>query len=84
MILRFMNRPAVCQTPRNKFLFKFDYLLEFEIEFEKTSVYDSGVYIGFIPEKISEAEISCYHPFMIKMQTFWLSYLVTKRRKYRK
>ncbi len=43
--------------------FKFEYLGEFETEFENVLRHESGVQVGSIHEKNQRWKISCYCPF---------------------
>ncbi len=43
--------------------FKFEYLGEFETEFENILRHESGVQVGSIHEKNQRYKISCYCPF---------------------
>ncbi len=51
-------------TPRTTF--KFEYLREFEPEFENVLGYELGAHMGSIHEKNQGPKISCYCTFKVK------------------
>jgi hypothetical protein len=50
--------------------FDFEYIGEFETEFNKFLEYESGAQVGSIDRKKQRAKISCYCPFKISGSTF--------------
>jgi hypothetical protein len=49
--------------------FEFEYISEFETEFNKFLEYESGAQVGSIDRKKQRAKISCYYSFNIKSCT---------------